>query len=60
VRHPDRETAIITQNGNAFQEGLGDDFWAPLQKYWATPSFLSTTPEAQALLPFLQLQASLV
>jgi pimeloyl-ACP methyl ester carboxylesterase len=48
-------TAIITQNGNAYLEGLGEDFWAPLQKYWATPAFSSTAPEAQALLPFLQL-----
>ncbi|KAJ7467768.1 alpha/beta hydrolase fold protein [Mycena galericulata] len=30
-------TAIITQNGNAYTEGLGDA-WAPIQKYWATDS----------------------
>jgi len=55
VRKPDRVTAIITQNGNAYLEGLGKDFWAPLETYWATPTFSSTSPEAQALLPFLQL-----
>ena len=55
VRRPDRVTAIITQNGNAYREGLGKDFWAPLEAYWATPTFSTTTPEAQALLPFLQL-----
>lgn len=47
--------AIITQNGNAYEEGLGAEFWAPIRKYWALPSFSSTAPEAQALLPFLQL-----
>ena len=55
IRHPDRVTAIVTQNGNAYEEGLGAEFWAPLRKYWALPSFSSTAPEAQALLPFLQL-----
>ena len=55
VRNPDRVTAIITQNGNAYTEGLGKDFWAPLETYWAAPTFSSTSPEAQALLPFLQL-----
>jgi pimeloyl-ACP methyl ester carboxylesterase len=55
VRHPDRVTAIITQNGNAYREGLGKNFWAPLETYWAAPTFSKTTPEAQALLPFLQL-----
>jgi pimeloyl-ACP methyl ester carboxylesterase len=55
VRKPDRVTAIITQNGNAYVEGLGKDFWAPLETYWATPTFSSSSPEAQALLPFLQL-----
>ena len=55
VRHPERVTAIITQNGNAYEEGLGKEFWEPLRKYWALPSFSATAPEAQALLPFLQL-----
>jgi pimeloyl-ACP methyl ester carboxylesterase len=55
VRHPERVTAIISQNGNAYAEGLGQDFWAPLHAYWAAPAFSSTSPEAQALLPFLQL-----
>jgi pimeloyl-ACP methyl ester carboxylesterase len=55
VRKPDRVTAIITQNGNVYAEGLGKDFWAPLETYWATPTFSSSSPEAQALLPFLKL-----
>jgi pimeloyl-ACP methyl ester carboxylesterase len=37
TRHPDRITAIITQNGNAYVEGLSDS-WGPLQAYWKDPS----------------------
>jgi len=32
-RHPDRITAIISQNGNAYEEGLSDG-WAPIRAYW--------------------------
>ena len=35
--HPERVTALISQNGNAYLEGLGDA-WAPLRKLWADPS----------------------
>jgi hypothetical protein len=52
VRHPDRVTAIVSQNGNAYLEGLGTDFFAPLEVYWAGPTFSTTSPAAQALLPF--------
>ncbi|WP_413727828.1 alpha/beta fold hydrolase [Sodalis sp. RH19] len=37
VAHPERVTAIISQNGNAYEEGLGDS-WAPIQKYWREPT----------------------
>ena len=37
LAHPDRITAIISQNGNAYEEGLGAD-WSPIQKYWKEPS----------------------
>jgi pimeloyl-ACP methyl ester carboxylesterase len=37
ARHPERVTAIISQNGNAYEEGLSD-FWKPFQTYWADPS----------------------
>ena len=33
VAHPDRITAIVTQNGNAYEEGLSSG-WNPIQKYW--------------------------
>ena len=34
---PERIWAIISQNGNAYEEGLGDA-WQPLQRYWRDPS----------------------
>ena len=37
MAHPERVTAIISQNGNAYEEGLGDA-WAPIRKYWASPT----------------------
>ena len=33
VKHPDRITAIISQNGNAYEEGLSDG-WNPIRAYW--------------------------
>lgn len=37
LKHPGRVTALITQNGNAYEEGLGQGF-SPIQTYWAEPS----------------------
>ncbi len=37
VLHPERITAIITQNGNAYLEGVSEGF-NPIQKYWAEPT----------------------
>jgi len=37
ARHPERITGIITQNGNAYLDGLSDAF-NPVQAYWADPS----------------------
>src|SRR6201985_3763223 len=37
VRHPERITAIISQNGNAYVEGLSEG-WNPIQAYWKNPS----------------------
>src|SRR5262249_20274776 len=53
LRHPERVTALVVQNGNAYQEGLSD-FWKPLRKYWADHS-----PESrQALRAGLTLAAT--
>lgn len=37
VKHPERITAIISQNGNAYKEGLSDG-WNPIRAYWQDPS----------------------
>jgi pimeloyl-ACP methyl ester carboxylesterase len=37
VKHPDRITAIVSQNGNAYEEGLSDG-WNPIRAYWQDPS----------------------
>ena len=37
MAHPERITAIVSQNGNAYEEGLGDA-WGPIRKYWAFPN----------------------
>jgi pimeloyl-ACP methyl ester carboxylesterase/uncharacterized protein (DUF302 family) len=37
MAHPERVTAIVSQNGNAYEEGLGGA-WAPIRHYWANPT----------------------
>jgi pimeloyl-ACP methyl ester carboxylesterase len=37
LKHPDRITAIVSQNGNAYEEGLSDG-WNPIRKYWEDAS----------------------
>jgi pimeloyl-ACP methyl ester carboxylesterase len=37
MAHPERVSAIVSQNGNAYEEGLGDA-WGPIRKYWAEPT----------------------
>src|SRR5262249_25331648 len=54
-RHPDRVTAIVVQNGNAYDEGLDNDFWKPLKEYWQTPTRLE---RRHALRPFLTVGAT--
>jgi len=44
VKHPERITAIISQNGNAYEEGLSDG-WNPIRAYWQDAS-----PENRAAL----------
>ncbi len=49
LRHPERITAIVSQNGNAYEEGLSDG-WNPIQRYWKEPTPANRT----ALLDFLK------
>src|SRR5215469_2837236 len=37
MARPERITAIVSQNGNAYEEGLGDA-WGPIRQYWAAPT----------------------
>jgi pimeloyl-ACP methyl ester carboxylesterase len=37
MKHPERVTAIVTQNGNAYVEGLSKE-WEPWQAYWRNPT----------------------
>lgn len=37
LKHPERVTGLVVQNGNAYEEGLRD-FWIPIKKYWNDPS----------------------
>jgi pimeloyl-ACP methyl ester carboxylesterase len=53
VAHPERVTAIISQNGNAYEEGLGDA-WDPIKAYWREP----TQEHRDALRQFLTLEAT--
>jgi pimeloyl-ACP methyl ester carboxylesterase len=48
MAHPERVTAIVSQNGNAYEEGLSEG-WNPIQKYWKEP----TAENRSALLSFL-------
>lgn len=34
VKHPERVTALIVQNGNAYNEGIDNEFWKPVKTYW--------------------------
>ncbi|MBV9182214.1 MAG: alpha/beta fold hydrolase [Acidobacteria bacterium] len=53
LAHPERITAIISQNGNAYEEGLSQG-WNPIQKYWKDP-----IPENRAALrEFLKPEAT--
>ncbi|TBU62353.1 Alpha/Beta hydrolase protein [Dichomitus squalens] len=38
VQRPQAIKAIVSQNGNAYEDGFGEDFWAPVKKAWTDPS----------------------
>jgi len=53
AKHPERVQALIVQNGNAYEEGLGD-FWKPFRAYWQDRS----AENAKPLQGFLNLEAT--
>jgi pimeloyl-ACP methyl ester carboxylesterase len=54
ARHPERVTAIISQNGNAYEVGLSDG-WNPIRAYWREP----TQAHRDALRSFLSPETTL-
>jgi pimeloyl-ACP methyl ester carboxylesterase len=54
AKHPERITAIISQNGNAYEEGLSEG-WNPIQAYWREP----TQTNRDALRSFLAPETTL-
>ena len=50
MAHPERVTAIVSQNGNAYEEGLGDA-WEPIRQYWREPTARHREVVHQALDP---------
>ena len=52
--HPERVSAIVVQNGNAYNEGIDNAFWTPIKVYWADKS----EANGAKLKPFLELDAT--
>ena len=50
MARPERVTAIVSQNGNAYEEGLGDA-WAPIQRYWREPNSANREAIREVLSP---------
>lgn len=50
ARFPERITAIVSQNGNAYVEGLSEG-WSPIQKYWREPTSENRDGVRQMLAP---------
>lgn len=53
VKHPERVEGLIVQNGNAYDEGLGE-FWEPIKAYWSEPNEKNKDP----LMKFLTMEAT--
>src|ERR1700746_1436947 len=54
LKHPERIAAIVSQNGNAYEEGLSDG-WNPIRTYWREP----TEANRDALRSFLSPETTL-
>ncbi len=53
-KHPERIQALVVQNGNAYEEGLDNDFWKPFRPFWKDKSESNGAP----LKPLLELDAT--
>ena len=54
TKYPDRVQAFVVQNGNAYDEGLDNEFWKPIKEYWKE----KTTEREQPLLRFFTREAT--
>ncbi|CAN5479757.1 alpha/beta hydrolase [soil metagenome] len=54
VKHPERVTGLIVQNGNGYIEGIDNDFWKPIKTYWKD----RTEKNAEPLRMFLKADAT--
>lgn len=54
AKHPERIQAIVVQNGNAYDEGIDNDFWKPIKEYWKDKSAANANP----LVPLVALEAT--
>jgi pimeloyl-ACP methyl ester carboxylesterase len=52
VGRPEGVTALVVQNGNAYDEGLDNDFWEPLKAYWRDPTSQARRDALRALLSY--------
>lgn len=50
--HPERITAIVVQNGNAYDEGIDNDFWKPIKEYWNEPGSQGKRDALRGLLTY--------
>jgi pimeloyl-ACP methyl ester carboxylesterase len=55
TKYPDRIQAIVVQNGNAYDEGLDNEFWQPIKEYWKE----KTTEREQPLLSTFTREATI-
>ncbi len=53
LKHPERVTALVAQNGNAYEEGLLS-FWDPIRAYWAD----GAADKREALRPLMSLEVT--
>jgi len=44
AKHPERIQALIVQNGNAYEEGLDNDFWKPFRPFWQNRTEKTSAP----------------
>jgi len=50
LRHPERVTGLIVQNGNAYRDGI-QDFWKPVERLWADPTAANRDALRKVLTP---------